>query len=103
MNRDFHFDSPISTRGIDLMALALQGFSRFWSTVFPAALGGAGFASGGHATPGNDPFPERFRRHFSRHPSVVIEICRTLHSPYPAGAGSAAILLSMLAKSRRVR
>ena len=49
--------------------LSLQGFSRFWSTVFPAAPGGAGFASGGHATPGDALFSERFRRHFSLRPS----------------------------------
>src|ERR1700730_18628368 len=33
--------------------LCLQGFSRFWSTVLPAAPGGASLASGGHATPGD--------------------------------------------------
>jgi hypothetical protein len=49
------------------------------------------------------PFSERFRRHFSLRPSVVIEICSALHSPYPAGNGSAAIFRSMLANSRRVR
>ena len=41
-------------------------------------------------------FLTRFRRHvFFRH-NVAIAICRTLHSPYPAGDGSIAILCSML-------
>jgi len=71
--------------------------------MLPAAPGGAGFASGAQPTPVNDPFPERFRRHFSRRPGVIIEICSALHSPYPAGDGSIAILRSMLPKSRRVR
>jgi hypothetical protein len=35
------------------------------------------------------PFFERFRRRFSVHPGVVVEICSALHSPYPAGEGSA--------------
>jgi hypothetical protein len=59
--------------------------------VFPAAPGGAGFASGGHATPGDCPFFERFRRRFSLGPSVVIDICFALRSRYPAGDDSAAI------------
>src|ERR1700694_1482281 len=83
--------------------LSLQGFSRFWSTVFPAAPGGAGFASGGQRNAGRCPFSERFRRHFSLRPSAVIEICSALRSPYPAGDGSAAIFRSMPANSRRVR
>ena len=45
--------------------LSGQGLSRFWSTVFPAAPGGAGYASGGHATPWGGPFSERFRRYRS--------------------------------------
>ncbi|HUN58976.1 MAG TPA: DUF29 family protein [Candidatus Binataceae bacterium] len=36
-------------------------------------------------------------------PSVVIEICSALRSPYPAGYGSAAIFRSMPANSRRDR
>jgi len=34
---------------------------------------------------------------------LVTEICSALRAAYPAGGGSAAILRSMLAKSRRVR
>jgi hypothetical protein len=102
LNRDFRFDSPIPTP-YRLDDLSLQGFSRFWSTVFPAAPGGAGFASGGQRNAGRCPFSERFRRHFSLRPSVVIEICSALRSPYPAGDGSAAIFRSMPANSRRVR
>jgi hypothetical protein len=59
--------------------------------VFPAAPGGAGIASGGHATPGDALFFERFRRGFSLGPSVVIEICSALRSRYPAGDESVAI------------
>jgi hypothetical protein len=36
-------------------------------------------------------------------PYLVTEICSALRATYPAGGGSAAILRSMLAKSRRVR
>jgi hypothetical protein len=71
--------------------------------MLPAAPGEAGFASGAHATAGKDPFPERFGRHFSRRPNVVIKICCALHSPYPAGDGSAAIFRNMPPNSRRVR
>jgi hypothetical protein len=58
--------------------------------VFPAAPGGAAFASGGHATPG-DPFFRRFRRRFFAEPSVVIEIWSALRSRYPTGDDSATI------------
>src|SRR5208282_1266022 len=37
--------------------LSVQVFRRCWSTGFPAAPGGAGFASGGQATPGDTLFP----------------------------------------------
>jgi hypothetical protein len=49
------------------------------------------------------PFSERFRRHFSLRPSVIIEICSALRSSYPAGDGSIAILGSMPPNKRRVR
>ena len=73
----------------------------FRSTVFPAAPGREGFTSGGSATAGDIIFysiPQTRFRH-----NVAIAICRTLHSPYPAGDGNIAILCSILPESRRVR
>jgi hypothetical protein len=74
----------------------------FWSTVFQRRSVGDGFTSGGSATAGAiivsfdsaDTFPYAH--------NVAIAICRVLHSHYPAGDGSIAILRSMLPKSRRV-
>jgi hypothetical protein len=57
LNRDFRFDSPIPTRRVHRTAFLCKGLAGFGSTVFPAAPGGAGFASGGHATPGDALFP----------------------------------------------
>src|ERR1700683_2078584 len=81
-----------------------KDFSRYWSTVFPAAPEGAGFASGEHKTPRNDPFPGCTDRHFHRQTSTVIENCSALRSHYPAGDGSSIpIFASMSANSCRVR
>jgi hypothetical protein len=63
--------------------------------VFPAVPEGAGFASGEHATPRNDPLPGRIHRHFPHQTSAVTENCSALRSPYPAGDGSIAIFVSM--------
>jgi drug/metabolite transporter (DMT)-like permease len=57
LSRDFRFDSPIPTRRVHRTAFLCKGLAGFGSTVFPAAPGGAGFASGGHATPGDALFP----------------------------------------------
>ncbi len=71
---------------------------------YQQALGKARFAPGGHPTPSKGPFAERFCRHFSRRPSVIIDICSVLRSPYPAGDGSAAIFcMHQRVASRRPR
>jgi len=46
--------------------------------------------------------PDRFWRHFSLIPGVVIEICSALRSHYPAGDGSIAIFRSTAADNGRV-
>ena len=55
--RNFRFASPISTSGIRQPASLLKGLAQFWSTVPPAAPGGVGLASRGHATARNAVFP----------------------------------------------
>lgn len=47
--------------------------------------------------------PTEFSDNFCLRPSIVIEICSALRSPYPAGDGSAATFRRMPANSRRVR
>jgi hypothetical protein len=78
----------------------LQGFSRFW---VPGGAGTGRIHFRWVRNGGRYHFFTRFRRHVSLRHNVAIAICRTLHSPYPAGDGSIAILCSMLPESRRVR
>jgi hypothetical protein len=48
---------------------------------FPRRREGRVSSPAGHATPGDALFSERFRRHFSLRPSVVIEICTSRPNP----------------------
>ncbi len=81
----------------------MQGFSRFWSAVFPVVQGEAGFALGGLPTTENAVFPIDSGDTSPCIPGIVIEICSALRSLYLAGDGSIAIFASMPANSRRVR
>jgi hypothetical protein len=63
----------------------------------------AGFASGEHATPRDDPVSGRIRRHFPRQTRASSIIAALYVPPDPAGDGSAAIFTIMAANSHRVR
>jgi hypothetical protein len=45
-SRDFRFDFPVPAPLLGRPISLCKGFNRYWSTVFPAAPEGAGFASG---------------------------------------------------------
>jgi hypothetical protein len=103
INWNFLFDFPIITRPIARNCFPLQGFSRFWSAVFPVVQGEAGFAFGGLPTAGDAVLPIDSGDTSPCVPGVVIEMCSASRSLYPAGDGSIAIFASMPANSRRVR
>jgi hypothetical protein len=63
------------TRCIDRTLFLGKVLVGFGPRCFQTAPGETSFASGGHATSRDALFLERFRRHFSLRPSVLIDIC----------------------------
>jgi hypothetical protein len=97
----FVFPSDL-TLSIGQMASLGKVLAQFWSTVPPAAPGGVGLASRGHATPRNAVYPID-SADTSPSPYVATKICCAPRAAYPAGTGSVTILRSMPPNSRRVR
>jgi hypothetical protein len=78
LDRISPFDLLIPTGSLHRRAFLCKVLPRLGPRRSPAAPEGPGFASGEHATPRNDRFRGRLRRHFSRQTSAVIENCSTL-------------------------